>query len=58
MSEFKKEKFGAQPQVIQLTRKQIEQMHEMIDHFKDQNAFELKYEDGKVTFHFSMEFEK
>ncbi len=55
--EFKKEKFGALPTTIKLTRKQIEQMHQMIDHFKDQENFELRYDDGKITFHFTMEFD-
>lgn len=58
MPEFKKEKFGAEPAVIHLTRKQITQMYEMIDHFKDQEAFALKYEDGKLSFAFTIEFDK
>jgi hypothetical protein len=42
MSKFKEETYGAaESQVIKLTRKQIEQMHEMIGHFKDINDFEL-----------------
>jgi hypothetical protein len=39
---FKEETYGAAvPQVIKLSRKQIEQMNEMISHFKDVNDFEL-----------------
>lgn len=40
--EFKKETFGAQEEkVIRLSRKQIEQMYEMIGHFKDIDDFTL-----------------
>ena len=40
--EFKVDDFGApNTQVIRLSRKQIEQMNEMISHFKDVNDFEL-----------------
>ena len=42
MPKFKEEKYGAvEAQVIRLSRKQIEQMNEMISHFKDVNDFEL-----------------
>lgn len=58
MSNFKLENFGAEPSVITLTRSQITQMYEMIDHFKDQETFALKYEDGKLTFNFTIEFNK
>ena len=60
MPQFKKEKFGAQPVVLSLTRKQIEQMYTMIDHFKDQEVFELRYDEveGKMTFNFTIEFDK
>lgn len=58
MPEFKKEKFGADPTIINLSRKQITQMYEMITHFKDQEAFALKYEDGKLSFAFTIEFDK
>ena len=58
MPEFKKEKFGAQPVEIKLSRGQIQQMNEMIDHFKDQDDFVLRYDDGKLTFNFTLEFEK
>lgn len=40
--DFKADDFGApNTQVIRLSRKQIEQMNEMISHFKDVNDFEL-----------------
>ena len=40
--DFKVDDFGApNKQVIRLSRKQIEQMNEMISHFKDVNDFEL-----------------
>lgn len=42
MSDFKEETYGApETKVIRLSRKQIEQMHEMIGHFKDIDNFEL-----------------
>lgn len=42
MPKFKQETYGAaEAQVIRLSRKQIEQMYEMISHFKDVNDFEL-----------------
>ena len=58
MAEFKIDRFGTDPVVVHLTRKQIIQMHEMMDHFKDQETFALKYEDGKLTFNFTIEFDK
>ncbi len=57
MAEFKTQKYG-EPVSIILTRAQIQQMNEMVDHFKEQNEFELKSEDGKISFHFTMEFKK
>jgi len=57
MAEFKTQKYG-EPVSIILTRAQIQQMNEMIDHFKDQNEFELRCENGKVSFHFTLEFKK
>lgn len=57
MSEFKKQTYG-EPVTIKLTRAQIQQMNEMVDHFKDQNEFELKYENDKLYFNFTMEFDK
>lgn len=40
--DFKIEKYGAkEDKVIRLSRKQIEQMYEMIGHFKDINDFTL-----------------
>lgn len=43
MSKFKEETYG-QPEekLVTLTRKQIEQMSEMISHFKDINVFTLR----------------
>ena len=58
MAEFKIDRFGANPVIVHLTRKQIMQMHEMMDHFKDQETFALKYEDGKLTFNFTIDFDK
>lgn len=58
MPEFKKEKFGAEATILHLSRSQISQMYEMIDHFKDQEKFALKYEDGKLTFNFTIEFDE
>ena len=59
MTKFVEETYGkTEPIVIRITRKQIEQMHEMIDHFKDQDGFDLKYENGKLTFNFTIEFDK
>jgi hypothetical protein len=60
MPQFKKERFGSQPTRLTLTRKQIEQMYQMIDHFKDQNSFELCYDEteGKLTFNFTFEFDQ
>jgi len=57
MKEFKKLDLG-EPVTIKLTRAQIQQMNEMVDHFKDQNEFELKYENDKLYFNFTMEFTK
>lgn len=57
MKEFKKIDLG-EPVTIKLTRAQIQQMNEMVDHFKDQNEFELKYENDKLYFNFTMEFTK
>lgn len=57
MSNFKTQTYG-EPVTIKLTRAQIQQMNEMVDHFKDQNEFELKYENDKLYFNFTMEFEK
>ncbi len=57
MAEFKQKKY-TEPVSIILTRAQIQQMNEMVDHFKEQNEFELKSEDGKISFHFTMEFKK
>lgn len=57
MPKFKVDKFGYEPTTIQLTRKQITQMYEMINHFKDQEIFALKIEDGKLSFNFTIEFE-
>jgi hypothetical protein len=57
MKEFKKLDIG-EPVSIKLTRAQIQQMNEMVDHFKDQNEFELKYENDKLYFNFTMEFTK
>jgi|688.fasta_scaffold772969_2 hypothetical protein len=58
MAEFKIDRFGANPVIVHLTRKQIMQMHEMMEHFKDQETFALKYEDGKLTFNFTIDFDK
>jgi hypothetical protein len=30
----------------------------MMEHFKDQETFALKYEDGKLTFNFTIDFDK
>ena len=57
MSEFRKQTHG-EPVSIRLTRAQIQQMNEMVDHFKDQNEFELKYENDKLYFNFTVEFNK
>lgn len=57
MKEFKKLDLG-EPVTIKLTRAQIQQMNEMVDHFKDQNEFELKYENDKLYFNFTLEFDK
>lgn len=57
MNEFKKLDLG-EPVTIKLTRAQIQQMNEMVDHFKDQNEFELRYENDKLYFNFTMEFTK
>jgi hypothetical protein len=58
MSDFKMENFGAEPNTIMLTRKQIVQMYQMIDHFKEQETFALRYQDGKLSFNFTIEFDK
>jgi hypothetical protein len=57
MKEFRKQDLG-EPVIIKLTRAQIQQMNEMVDHFKDQNDFEIKYENDKLYFNFTMEFTK
>ena len=54
---FKEETYGAPDDlVIELTRKQIEQMHEMANSFKDIDSFELRYNQNKLTFHFTLNF--
>ena len=58
MPEFKKDTFGAEPVEIKLSRAQIQQMNEMIDHFKEQENFVLKYFDGKLSFNFTLELDK
>lgn len=41
--EFKKMNYGEpEEQIIQLSRKQIEQMAEMVNNFKDVNDFQLR----------------
>jgi hypothetical protein len=57
MKEFRKQDLG-EPVTIKLTRAQIQQMNEMVDHFKDQNEFELKYQNDKLYFNFTVEFDK
>ena len=57
MKEFRKQDLG-EPVIIKLTRAQIQQMNEMVDHFKDQNDFEIKYENDKLYLNFTMEFTK
>ena len=58
---FKEETYGAsEAKVIRLSRKQIEQMHEMISHFKDIDDFELhiSHESGigtSVNFKFNID---
>lgn len=61
MPEFKEETYGKKaPVVVQLSRKQIEQMHQTISNFKDINNFELhiSYDSGvksTMNFRFSVD---
>ena len=57
MPNFEKQGFG-EPVLIKLNRTQIQQMREMIENFKDQDEFELKCADGKITFNFTFDLKK
>lgn len=61
-TKFKPDQYhnGSTPTVINLTRKQVMQMAEMVDKFKDVNHFELHIDnttgqDTKLNFKFTLE---